>query len=100
MVDILQSRLPDARVWAHAGNGVAFAASDAVPSASVLLEIRKAVGDLGENASLVIQRCPTDLKRAIDVWGEVGPSLAVMRALKQKLDPKGTLNPGRYVGGI
>ena len=39
-------------------------------------------------------------QRSIDVWGDVGSSLALMRALKQQLDPKNTLNPGRYVGGI
>ena len=29
----------------------------------------------GDNASLVIQRCPTPLKRELDVWGDAGPSL-------------------------
>jgi glycolate oxidase FAD binding subunit len=55
---------------------------------------------LGGNAALVIERCPTVLKRAIDVWGDPGPSIGLMRAIKEKLDPKNTLNPGRYVGGI
>jgi glycolate oxidase FAD binding subunit len=100
LVDMLEKRLPNPIVWSHAGNGVAFAACDGLSDASTLLEIRRAVTNLGENASLVIQRCPTELKRAVDVWGEVGSSLALMRALKQKLDPKNTLNPGRYVGGI
>jgi glycolate oxidase FAD binding subunit len=100
LVDMLEKRLPNPIVWSHAGNGVAFAACDGLSDASTLLEIRRAVTNLGENASLVIQRCPTELKRSIDVWGDVGSSLALMRALKQKLDPKNTLNPGRYVGGI
>jgi glycolate oxidase FAD binding subunit len=100
LVDMLEKRLPNPIVWSHAGNGVAFAACDGLSDASALLEIRRAVTNLGENASLVIQRCPTELKRSIDVWGDVGSSLALMRALKQKLDPKNTLNPGRYVGGI
>jgi glycolate oxidase FAD binding subunit len=34
------------------------------------------------------------------VWGDAGSGLSLMRALKAKLDPKNTLNPGRYVGGI
>jgi glycolate oxidase FAD binding subunit len=55
---------------------------------------------LGVNASLVIERCPTALKRGVDVWGDPGAAVGVMRALKAKLDPNGTLNPGRYVGGI
>jgi FAD/FMN-containing dehydrogenase len=28
------------------------------------------------------------------------PALEIMRALKQELDPRRSLNPGRFVGGI
>jgi glycolate oxidase FAD binding subunit len=71
-----------------------------VPEATVLTQLRTDVGALGSNASLIILRCPTVLKRAVDVWGPVGPSLGLMRAIKAKLDPRTTLNPGRYVGGL
>ena len=37
---------------------------------------------------------------SFDAWGSPGDALALMRALKHRLDPKGTLNPGRFVGGI
>lgn len=37
---------------------------------------------------------------ALEAWGEPGDALAVMRALKHEFDPSGTLNPGRFVGGI
>jgi glycolate oxidase FAD binding subunit len=101
LLDELQRALPGASVWAHAGNGIAFAATDDLPAPEVLLQLRQRVIALGrENASLVVQRCPTDLKRRVEVWGDPGPSLALMRALKDKLDPNHTLNPGRYVGGI
>ncbi len=36
----------------------------------------------------------------LDAWGSVGDTLPLMRAIKQQLDPKGTLNPGRFAGGI
>jgi glycolate oxidase FAD binding subunit len=40
------------------------------------------------------------LVKDIDAWGEPGDAITVVRALKQQLDPKATLNPGRFVGGI
>ena len=60
-------------------------------------------GDLGElravmerdGGSLVILG-PTKL----DAWGSPGDALPLMRAVKAQFDPKGTLNPGRFVGGI
>jgi glycolate oxidase FAD binding subunit len=102
LVDILERRLRslEAIVWSHAGSGVAFAACAAPAEAQVLLDIRREVGALGANSSLVVQRCPTPLKRAFDVWGDPGSSIGLMRALKAKLDPRNTLNPGRYIGGI
>jgi glycolate oxidase FAD binding subunit len=37
---------------------------------------------------------------ALDAWGSTGDALPLMKALKQQLDPRNTLNPGRFVGGI
>ena len=101
LVDILSKRLEglEPLVWSHAGSGVAYAACNP-PTAELLTGLRREVAALSSNASLVIERCPTVLKEAIDVWGDPGASIALMRAVKAKLDPKNTLNPGRYVGGI
>ncbi len=49
---------------------------------------------------LVIERCPPEVKARLDVWDEVGESLAIMRRLKEQYDARGILNPGRFVGGI
>jgi glycolate oxidase FAD binding subunit len=102
LVELLEQHLAvlEPTVWASAGNGVAYAACAAPASADVVLELRRRVRELGGNASLVVQRCPLSLKQEIDVWGDPGPSLALMRALKEKLDPRATLNPGRYVGRL
>jgi glycolate oxidase FAD binding subunit len=36
----------------------------------------------------------------METWGTGGDALPLMRAVKQQMDPKNTLNPGRFVGGI
>jgi glycolate oxidase FAD binding subunit len=35
-----------------------------------------------------------------DAWGNAGDALPLMKAVKQQLDHKNTLNPGRFVGAI
>ena len=53
------------------------------------------------SGTLVFEALPTPAKRGVDVFGEnLGPQLEVMRRLKNEFDPKGLLNPGRFVGGI
>ena len=49
---------------------------------------------------LVIESAPRLVKSVISVWGEPGSDFPAMKAVKAKLDPRGLLNPGRYVGGI
>jgi glycolate oxidase FAD binding subunit len=49
--------------------------------------------------SLVLHRRPVTLP-AIDAWGQPGDALSLMRAVKTQFDPRSTLNPGRFVGGI
>jgi glycolate oxidase FAD binding subunit len=36
----------------------------------------------------------------IEAWGDPGDALPLMLSVKQQLDPRKTLNPGRFVGGI
>ena len=50
--------------------------------------------------SAVVEHCPLPVKRQIDVWGDAPDSLAVMRSIKDRFDPSGILNPGRFLGGI
>jgi glycolate oxidase FAD binding subunit len=49
--------------------------------------------------SLVLLRRAPGME-ALDAWGYSGDALPLMRAVKHQLDAKGTLNPGRFVGGI
>lgn len=60
--------------------------------------LRAEVGRLG--GSLVVLEAPPEVKRHLGVWGEAGDALPLMRRVKHQFDPAGTLNPGRFVGGI
>jgi glycolate oxidase FAD binding subunit len=51
------------------------------------------------SGSLVVLHRPQSMA-ALDAWGAMSDSLHLMKAVKHQLDPKGTLNPGRFVGGI
>lgn len=50
-------------------------------------------------SSLVTLHRPAKMP-AFDAWGNAGDALPLMKSVKKQLDPKGTLNPGRFVGGI
>ncbi len=49
--------------------------------------------------SLVLLDRPADIL-SMDAWGTPGDTLPLLQAVKNRLDPKNTLNPGRFVGGI
>ena len=53
----------------------------------------------GQHGSLVALHRPEKMP-AFDAWGNAGDALSLMKSVKQQLDPKNTLNPGRFVGGI
>ena len=108
---ILEKRIPalggNPAIFGRAGSGV-FYVSWVPASASLnghradtvagVQAIRREIVGLG--GSLVVERCPTILKEHLDVWGNVGNSLGLMRNLKAALDPRGIMNPGRFVGEI
>jgi glycolate oxidase FAD binding subunit len=50
--------------------------------------------------SLVVLHCAPELKRGVSVWGEPGNAHALMKRIKERFDPNGILNRGRFVGGI
>ncbi len=54
----------------------------------------------GYEGQLVVELSPTEVKKRIDVWGGWRPDYEIMRKIKREIDPKGILNPGRFVGGI
>jgi glycolate oxidase FAD binding subunit len=52
------------------------------------------------DGTLVALACPAAVKRGLDVWGSPSDAQPLMVRLKQRFDPDGILNPGRFVGGI
>src|SRR5579859_5328860 len=62
-----------------------------------LSELRHDLESAG--GSFVIHHRPASMP-PLDAWGQPGDALPLMRAVKKQLDPRNTLNPGRFVGGI
>jgi glycolate oxidase FAD binding subunit len=85
------------RVVAHAGSGAVWVE---VPAADAALWWGR-LGALAEQhrGHCVLVAAPPEVKAARDVWGGA-PALSVMRALKSHFDPRGVLNPGRFVAGL
>jgi glycolate oxidase FAD binding subunit len=57
-------------------------------------------GELESHGSSVVVLHRPEKMPAFDAWGSTGDALPLMKAVKQQLDPRNTLNPGRFVGGI
>jgi len=93
----------DACLTAHAGVGIATAVlsgggADANAVVATLAEWRAVVNATGGHAML--EWAPLPVKERVAVWDAPGPAVRIMKAIKERLDPRGILNPGRFVGGI
>jgi glycolate oxidase FAD binding subunit len=87
------------RVRGSAGVGVVYAALDGDPHEVVAsVEALRAVCTR-RGGSTVVLDAPAEVKRSVDLWGEVA-ALDLMRRLKDGFDPDHRLSPGRFVGGI
>jgi glycolate oxidase FAD binding subunit len=73
------------------------AASDLAATHRVLRALRSELEQNG--GSLVLLHHPNAFP-AMDAWGGAGDAFPLMLRVKQQFDPQGTLNPGRFVGGI
>jgi len=101
IVELAHTRGIEPRVAGHAGTGVTFvglSGGDAGSIREVLGELRGRVARA--EGSVVVLQAPLDIKDGIDVWGPIGDALPLMRRVKERFDPEGILNPGRFVGGI
>jgi glycolate oxidase FAD binding subunit len=73
-----------------------FEASQPLPIHQVLQAMRTRLEPGG--SVVVLHRSPGIPE--IDAWGDAGDAFPLMLKVKEQLDPKKTLNPGRFVGGI
>ena len=81
--------------------GVGLLRLEGTESAALLAAIRDLLERLeSSRGSLAVLRCPLEVKRKADVWGNAGDALRLMRDIKAQFDPAGRLNPGRFIGGI
>jgi glycolate oxidase FAD binding subunit len=48
----------------------------------------------------MVEWAPLAIKERVAVWDAAGPTLRLMQGIKERLDPLGILNPGRFVGTI
>jgi glycolate oxidase FAD binding subunit len=72
--------------------------SDAAAAAAAIACARAALAPGG--GSLVLEEAPDEVRAHADPWGPPPAAFALMRELKNRLDPEGRLNPGRFVGGL
>jgi len=70
-----------------------------VAAVSALLKVLRPALE-HDGGSLVLERSHGSLKAGVDVWGDPGPGMELMRNLKATFDPSGTFAPGQFVGGL
>jgi glycolate oxidase FAD binding subunit len=89
------------RITGHAGTGVTYvglSGGDEEARAGVVEELREIW--LRRGGSVIVREAPPAFKERVETWGPVGTRLDLTRRVKEKFDPRGVLNPGRFVGGI
>ncbi len=99
---ICQKHELEAAIVSHAGNGILYIELRPVDATSRLVEAIKELRLCAQEArgSMIVERCPFDLKRLISVWGEPEQNFFLMQRIKQQFDSSGTFVKGRFVGGL
>ena len=99
---IAELRSGGASLLAYPGLQLVYAtfALDASPDEREVESIFRNVESIARSAGggYVCEAAPTSVKAGRDMFGDLGASGTITRALKQRFDPTGVLNPGRFAG--
>lgn len=60
----------------------------------------EALREAARGGWVAVAACPDELRPDADAWGPPVPGLSLMRRVKEQFDPRGIMNPGRFMGGI
>jgi FAD/FMN-containing dehydrogenase len=88
----------DIRIHGQVGSGIlrlAFDPSSLEFARGILLDLVETSAQL--HRSIVIERCPTEWKTLLPVWGKESRAITLMNSVKRALDPQNIFNPGRFV---
>jgi glycolate oxidase FAD binding subunit len=99
---LVELRASGASLLAYPGLQLVYASFslDASPDEADVEAIFHNVKSVARSAggSYVCEAAPASVKAGRDMFGDLGASGAIVRALKQRFDPTGVLNPGRFAG--
>ncbi|HUY91845.1 MAG TPA: FAD-binding oxidoreductase [Pirellulales bacterium] len=101
MVALCQELDPGCSLVSHAGNGIVLARfrefSAADTSRVIVQHLQPAAAAAGGSA--VVWSCAAGELTRQAIWGGARDDAEMMRSVKRQFDPKGLLNPGRFVYG-
>jgi glycolate oxidase FAD binding subunit len=88
------------RITGHAGTGVTFVgfSGENEDGAAGFVEEMREIW-VRKGGSVTLQRAPLTLKQRVSTWDNGGDYLGLVRRVKEKFDPRGGMNPGRFLGG-
>lgn len=96
-----QFRLPHSEgVVAHAGNGIVMGHVMDDLTLDEAQGMLTRMQDKAAPGNVVVLRCPWEWKQKLPVWGKPRGDGWLMKAVKEKMDPRRIFNPGRFVEGI
>ncbi len=99
----LANGMPDRLLLqAHAGNGIVIGHVSGDMTSDQARTMLQGLQEMAGKAhgNVVVHRCPTEWKKSLPIWGAPRGDTWLMRAIKDKLDPRHLFNPGRFVDGI